>query len=363
MNKSLLALFVVLTCLTATAAYAGGATIPPGAGGDVGGANSGGAGGKESSHATDQGRMVDPLADPNGSADLLPISIAGVSVGGNPPPTIHEPTVCECPSHFFGIPMVGVGITYWEPTFVAEVTHHPGRRLTLDGDDVLSSYQQEFGAVNGNSSQSTHHGENRAQVHWYVYPIFKPLGFGYLDGVCLNNEGTFDLAGLTEVDPTWQDDIWANIFSPESALFANPVMQLAYVADAVAASVSYPLDPLFWCAGAWGPVYPFSGNPNTQSSDQGSDALVMSKYLAREFRLGLMWATIGPEAICSSTPSPVWFKTEFRVDPIYPHPIYGSPIYIGQTEVRWGLIPPANDPTEQDAAYLLWVAHQCCLRF
>jgi len=312
--------------------------------------------------ATDQGGFFDPITDPNWSADLFPISIAGISMGGTQPPTIHEPTICECPSHFFGYPVPGIGITYWEPAFVAEVTHHPGRLLTLGGDDILSSYQQEFGAVNGNSSGVSHNGENRAQVHWYSYPIFRIIGV-FVNGICLNDEGGFNLVTSTEIDPTWQDDIWANVFSPEAALFANSIMQLACVADAAAASVSYPLDPLFWCAGAWGPAYPFSGNPNTQSSAAGSNALVMSKFLAREFRLGLMWATIGPEAECSAVISPVWLKTQFRVDPIYPNPTYGSPIYIGQTEVRWGLVPPANYPTEQDSAYLLWVAHQCCLRF
>lgn len=290
MNRSLLALFVVLTCLTATAAYAGGAAIPSGAGGDVGGASSGS--GKESSHATDQGRMFDPLADTNWSADLFPISIAGVSVGGSQPPTIHEPTVCECPSHFFGIPMIGVGITYWEPTFVAEVTHHPGRLLTLDGDGVLSSYPQEFGAVNGNSSQSTITARTVPRCIGTSTDLQDPRI--RLPRRCgLNNEGTFDLAGLTEVDPTWQDDIWANIFSPESALFASPIMQLACVADAVSASVSYPLDPLFWCAGAWGPVHPFSGNPNTQSSDQGSNALGSDSARQLPYRAGFGLSPMG----------------------------------------------------------------------
>lgn len=308
------------------------------------------------------GTIFNPLTDPNWAADLFPITVMGVSMGGSQPPTVNEPPVCICPSHFFGVPMPGIGITYWEPTFVAEVTRHPGKLLTLGGANVLPGFQQETGPANGNASGSTNNGENRAQVHWYTYPLFKIIGM-FVDTACFNDEGGFNLASVSEVDPTWQNDIWANIFSPEATLFANPVMQLACVADAVSASVSYPLDPLFWCAGAWGSAYPFSGNPNTQSSDQGSNALVMSKFLAREFRLGLMWDTIGPQAECFAVPSPIWIKTEFRVDPIYPHPVYGSPIYIGQTSVRWGLIPPANYPTEQDSAYLLWVAHQCCLRF
>jgi conjugal transfer pilus assembly protein TraU len=307
-------------------------------------------------------QFYNPISDTNWG-DMFPITIGGVRMGGDQPPTIFEPTVCICPSHFFGYPIPGFGITYWEPAFVVEVTRHPGRLTTLGQNNVLgNAYDTETGPGGGNSAKGDHEGEDRKQVHWYSYPLFRILGVE-INSLCTNDEGGFDLAAITEVDPSWQNDVWAAVLSPENAMFANPIMQATCAVDALAAAVSYPLDPLFWCAGAWGTVYPFSGNPHSTSSDQQSNALTLSKFLARQFRTGMMLDTIGPQATCSAQFSPVWVKTQFRVDPIYPHPTFGHPIYVGQTEFRWGMIPPANYPLWQDSSYLLWVAHQCCLRF
>lgn len=322
--------------------------------------------GSGSGHVTDRGRMFNPVSDPNWAQDTFPIVISGMAAPptSENPPTVDEPPICICPTHLFGAMEVpGIGVSYWEPQYIAEVTHHPGRMLTLPGgEDILgSTYAKEFGPVHGKSGASETTGETRSQVHWYDYPVLEVVGLA-ISSACTNSEDGFDLASITEINPLWQGGPWAVYASPEATLFANPLMQFACIADAISATTWFPLDPLFWCAGAWGPVYPFTGNPNTQSTDQGSDALTMSKYIALNFRAAMMWDTIGPQAECNAWPSPIWVKTEFRVDPIYPHPVYGPPIYIGQSEVRWGLGPPANYPTEQDAAYLLWVARQCCLR-
>lgn len=310
-----------------------------------------------------EGNLFNPLSDPNWLSDFFPITIMGISMGGSQPPTIEEPPICECPSHLFGYPVPGIGMTYWEPNFVVEVSRQPGDMMTLGGFDIFGgTYSAETGGATSNTAGAGSAGANRAQVHWYNYPIFAMIGEEF-DSMCTSSAGTFNLAAITEVDPTWQNDIWSQIFSPEASLFATPIMHLACPADAAASAVAFPLDPIFWCAGAWGSVYPFSGNPNNESSDQQGNAMLLSKFLARQFRLGLMWATIGPEAVCSSVPSPIWIKTEFRVDPVFPLPTYGLPIYFGQTEVRWGLAPPSNFPAHQSSAYLLWQAHQCCLRF
>lgn len=309
-----------------------------------------------------KGKIFNPLTDTNWK-DMFPIVIGGVNAtGASQPPTVNEPAVCLCPSHFFGFPVPGVGLSFWQPSYVVEVTRHPGRLLTLGGADVLGkAFKFEASPQRGNSANSENEGENHQQVHWYAYPLFKIIGLG-ISSLCTSMQGTFDLAAITEVDPTWQNDLWAIVLSPDAALFAGPIAQLACVADAASAAVWYPLDPLFWCAGSWGSAYPFSSNANTASSDTQTNALELAKFLARESRFGLVLATITPAAMCSSFWSPVWIKTQWRVDPIYPHPIHGHPIYIGQTPIRWGFIPPANYPTEQDSAYLLWQARQCCIR-
>ncbi len=309
-----------------------------------------------------KGRLFNPITDVNWY-DMFPITIFGISLlGGSQPPIIREPPICFCPSDFFGIPLPGIGITYWEPLYVAEISSAPGCLITLGGIDALGwSFDNLSGPKTGSgatqSSTSSHE-----QVHWYVYPLWGIIDAA-LTTFCKNTSQGFDLAGITEIDPLWQNDIWANVFTPEASIFSTLPMQAACMVDAVASSISFPIDPLFWCAGAWGSVYPLSANPNSVQSDQQSNALTLSKYIAFEARTGMLLTTVGPGAICSSTFSPIWTKSQFRVDPIYPFPNYGSPIYIGKSQVLWGYMPPSNFPTQQDSAYMIWNAQQCCLRF
>ena len=49
------------------------------------------------------------------------------------------------------------------------------------------------------------------------------------------------------------------IINPEALLFGNPIAQTACVADSVAATVSQPIDPLFWCMGSWVRLSPVGG--------------------------------------------------------------------------------------------------------
>jgi conjugal transfer pilus assembly protein TraU len=71
--------------------------------------------------------------------------------------------------------------------------------------------------------------------------------------------GDMDIAYLSEVDPMWNDSTLSMIINPEAALFGNLIAQAACAADAAASSAGLPLSPLFWCAGAQGSMYPFTG--------------------------------------------------------------------------------------------------------
>ncbi len=308
------------------------------------------------------GRFFNPMTI--NWSDMFPITIAGAAIGSNfDPPMVREPSICTCPSHFGGWPSPGLGITYWEPLYVAEVERQPGCFPSLGGDQLLSGFSFEEGGAHGAATKmggST----NRSQVHWYVYPVFGILDL-FTQDACMNSSDEFALGFISEIDPVWQNDLWADLLSPESVLFTSLPMQMACVADAASAAVWVPLDPLFWCAGSWGSVYPFSGTPNTSVSDQQANMLELSKFLAMEARMGMMLDTVGPQAECFSVPNPIWIKSQFRINPVYPlQQIDGEPpIYIGQTEWRWGDIPPANFPLNQSSVYMVWNAQQCCLRF
>lgn len=316
------------------------------------------------SAATCHGRqlLVEAVSDTNWN-DMFPVVIGGtIDVPAEPqPPIIREPPVCVCPRPPYGQPTPGVGVTYWAPEYLAEVTRSPGCLVGLGGQDVLGgAFANQTGGQRGGASGIGAASGSLLQAHWYIYPLFQMISAS-INSMCFNSTSPFSLAAMTELDPTWHNDLWAAILAPESSLFANPVMQSACLVDAASTAVAFPIDALFWCAGSWADgIYPFSGNTNSQQSDQQANMLLLTKFLALQARVGLILDTVGPQAICFAVPNPILLKSQFRVDPLYPLPQYGAPIYIGQTEMRWGDIPPANFPMNQDSVYLMWIAHQCC---
>lgn len=308
------------------------------------------------------GKLYNPLTDTDWN-NVFPITIAGVPMGAgtNPinPLMAAMPPVCVCPT-IFGFPFVGVGVTYWQPTFVAEVEHRPGCLSSLGGINILPGYSMlhsEQSAPGAHRNKAT----NRMQVHFYQYPLFSMLEM--MKTVwCKAPSGTFNLAYITEVDPLWQDDLWGAVFAPESALFSNPIAQAACSVDAVAASGGLPLDAMFWCAGSWGSVYPLSGNSQHSGDAFTMNNQVLSKFMARHHRMGLQWQTIGPTAICFSHPNPIWVKSQYRFNQVGPIPRYGRAVAPGDTGRMFTFPPVANVPTQENTINLIWQGQQCCLK-
>jgi len=311
------------------------------------------------------GRLFNPMSDTDWN-NLYPITIAGVQTGpGVNPPLMYEPPVCVCPG-IFGIPSPGIGITFWEPLYVAEIERTAGCLESLGGESIFGA---SSGATSGfaalNSEQSNRNGlveanVSRMQIHWYEYPVFGVLDM--FQSLACMSAPTFDLAYLTEVDYTWQDDEWGIFFSPEAALFADPVLQAACSLEAVSSTMGFPLDAMIWCSGSWGGTYPLTGNGNQSNSPFTLNNLVMSKFIARQSRLGLQWQTIGPNAICSAMPNPVWVKSQYRIDQVGPVPRYGKPVVIGD-EALTQTPQVSNAPTHESTVNLIWQGEQCCVRF
>lgn len=307
------------------------------------------------------GRFFNPITDPNWK-NFFPITILGVKLGPNSnPPLMYEPPICICPSRMLGIPMPGIGITFWEPLYIAEIERTPGCMSSLGGLNLLPSYRMQAGdqvAAHGHDDATN---MTRMQMHWYTYPIFYLLEL-FKEVGCLSSSG-FALGYLTEVDPTWQNDLWGAVWSPEATLFKSPLAQMACSVDAVASSVAYPLDALFWCQGTGGSTYPMTGNSQHLDSNQTSNMSLLGKFLSKGHRQLMLFGTIGPQAQCFATPMPFIIKSQYRVNPVFPTRTRGTPVYLGQSEFRWGLAPPANFATRESSYYLIWQGQQCCLRF
>ena len=147
-------------------------------------------------------------------------------------------------------------------------------------------------------------------VHWYKYPLINWLNLITSVG-CLQT-GDFDIAYITELDPTWQDSEMSFVLSPESTLFGNPIAASACAADSLSSTLqNKPIDSLFWCAGAQGTHYPLTGHVNAPLSPVQT-ALLLTERLNYKMHREVLISDSSPKTgeICREhyytvTPNPV----------------------------------------------------------
>lgn len=308
------------------------------------------------------GQWYNPITDTDWN-NIFPITIAGVQLTNgsntNPPLMNSMPPICVCPT-VFGFPFVGIGVTYWQPTYISEIERRPGCLSSLGGIQALSGYSMLHSEQTTSDNNHTGETSNRMQVHWYEYPVASMLEI--MKSVTCKSSSGFNLAYVTEVDPLWQDDLWSAIFSPESALFANPIAVASCAVDAVASSFSTPLDAMFWCAGTWGQVYPLAGNSSHTGDPFTMNNQIQAKFIARSHRMGLMFQTIGPSAVCSSHPNPIWVKSQYRYNQVAPVQRRGRAVVTGDYGRLFQFPPVTNPPTMEHTVNLIWQGQQCCLK-
>jgi conjugal transfer pilus assembly protein TraU len=365
-KHTLAAAGLMLAVLTALPSYAqttgsgtssgssgsGGVSTP--GGGNSGGNSSGGY------NPACHGTMFKPFSDMDWNL-AFPITIMGVPAGGGTnPPLMYEPPVCVCPGPF-GIPSYGVGITYWEPLYVSEIQRTPGCLSTLGGMQFSNKYMQLHGEHEQGSDDSNSGTATRMQGHWYQYPVFSMLDI--MKSMACKSGSGFALGYITEIDPTWQDDAWGAMFTPEASLFANPIAQAACAVDAVSSQLGFTFDPLFWCAGAWGPMFPLTGNSQPGNGAFLVNGQIQAKFMFRLHRLGMLWQTIGPTATCFAHPNPVILKSQYRINQIGPIPRRGvSPPPVIGTHGAMLMPPVANTPALESTDNMIWQGQQCCAR-
>jgi len=153
-------------------------------------------------------------------------------------------------------------------------------------------------------------------VHWYKYPLIYWLQI--ITSLACMQTGEFDIAYLTELDPTWNDDELSFVLNPEAVLFGNQAAQTACAADATSAQVGLPLDKLFWCAGSQGSLYPLDGTVADEKSPISAAVLLTERMDFKMHREGLVWES-SPDSgdvingpICHEYLSPIMPKSRYR---------------------------------------------------
>ena len=304
------------------------------------------------------GRFVNPIADVCWEC-LFPISIGPVRIGsasGAPDTPNPGSPICFCGSP---IPRIGLSLGVWEPARLVDVTRTPWCYPNLGGlsiDPGLPAARGRTASSGGDGAQgSVWH------AHYYVYPLLSWIG-ALIDLGCLEG-GSLDIAWTSELDPAWLDDELSFLLNPEAALFANLPAQAACAADCAAASAALPLDPLFWCAGCQGGMYPLTGNVAAHVGGVQASLLAAQRLVYRLHRAGLAWGTSGSAALCGRYPMPIMKKSQYRWQMTVPVPAT-SPMTgcnpTGRSSVLWERFRELPVSGES-FGYLLWRKRNCCI--
>lgn len=270
--------------------------------------------------------MFNPVSDICWNC-FFPIRIGAISMweNGMPDPINEGSLLGYCPMAAPPYYRVGVNVSYWEPVTLTDVVKQPWcmeslgfsintpNSLQLRGDDSYSG--------SGNSFQSGR-GSNY-DVHWYHYPIFKILDL-VREIACMQEDTEFDVAYMTEIDISWLDsEETSAVLFPEATLFNNVVSDLACTADALVTLTGFStaIDPLFWCQGGQGSMYPFVGKTTTRQSPLANAVEILQKFNAKLHRQGfVMESHSGNPANCALFPDVYLPKMRYRYQLTRPTP-------------------------------------------
>lgn len=305
-------------------------------------------------HAICGGMPLNPVTDVAWQS-IFPIKIGGIRIGMNtdvpPVPTQADLPVCVCPIPIPPFVRLGLSLEFWEPTNIIETVKDPFCFPTI-------AYQIMADSKNGTTTDDGRPTKQSfGQGHIMSFPVWTMMEI-LTDFVCVENS-YFDVLGITEIDPFWQDDSMAMIQYPEVLLFANPIAQLSCVPDAVSSAVGIPLDPLFWCAGSFGSIYPLTGHVLDNDYVQAQGTLAARTVYLEARRLKLTDHAIN---ICSKMLTPIWVKSHYKYQLAKPVRGIGA-INVGRTSILWGSLknPPLGGTGAPDNfAWILFKKRVCC---
>ncbi len=319
-----------------------------------------------------EGKKLDPLC-PDGEVwsgklitdicwgCLFPIRIAGGQWGdGSVPHGVTDKTFCACDTPT-GIPELGLTLGLWSPARLIEIVRNPWCAPSLGGTMLNESAVSRLRLL-GSGGQAEYDASETSffNYHYYAFPLYILLDLFWDDRCNADGYRDFDLVYVSELDPTWNNDELAFFTNPEAVIFANPIAVAACAIDGVAATAGHPIDAMFWCAGTWGHLYPFSGVAYTSAgTDVRISSLLATRATAALHRRGLAWKTVGNDALCGGHIYPFIPKNQYRMTLFYPVAETTRAHAIGESTFRWGGAKAFPGPGE-DHVYLLWRWQDCC---
>lgn len=296
---------------------------------------------------------------------MFPIGIAGglmnFGVAGDDYDTgAGSAPICACASNL----TIGTPMSLWEPRYMVDTTNKPGCMPLLGGVDISPPYNAaEYGAIkrtntiiNGSAKSAFMH------VNEYINPVMTALGV-IAASPCFDSR-SFDVPYISWADPTWNDDSLSLMLTPYAYPFAGIPSIAAEMPDAIAATFSFPLASLFWVAGAWGPMYPLTGNVATANTPEQVAHLLLTRTFAKLHAAGSQQSPAGKEALQScgamGFPQLIMDKRQYKTNRVFPFPDnmctpIGRPLLLQEKG--------AARPNDKDYGYFVFQRKDCCQPF
>lgn len=294
---------------------------------------------------------------------FFPIRIAAAASGRNVPHGAAS-AACLCPGRF-GYPTPGITYGMWYPDKIFETVRLPYCSPTLGKQlkkGASTGEDGKFDLTMGGPNTQEHEETQRPfyNFHIFAFPIAQIMHY-MQSTVCVSKGATdANLLYASEFDPTWNNTSLAMMTTPEALLFANPIAIGACIGDGVAATVRQPIEALFWCAGTWGGMYPFTGFNGYGGAPQRVAAITNTRALAAMHRRGLALQSKGDAAVCSNKVAVKIVKNQYKWQQAYPVPETKSNHWIGESVWKWGEfrhVPAVGE----DFVNFLWIWNDCCV--
>lgn len=254
---------------------------------------------------------------------IFPIKVAGVALGdGHAPQGSAKEALCICEDRN-GVPQFGVVTGKWNTAKLVELTPKAFCSPVMGGVKLQDSWKKFGGqpyTPQGKTGEST---TSYYNYHAFAFDLFRMLEL-YSKFRCKNNYemglDDFDLAYMSEYDPSWNDEALAMLAFPESALFSNPIAQLAQIPDCFTSSIGKPIDSFFWTAGCWGQLYPIGGNAVSTRHPAMEVNLLAARALTLEHRRFFAHRTVGKDILCKTRVFPHLKKSQYKFQLMFPSP-------------------------------------------
>ncbi|CAL7962395.1 Protein TraU [Gammaproteobacteria bacterium] len=259
-----------------------------------------------------ENRFVNPISDICWDC-LFPITIGSMDVVRSEYPDTENPSIPIelCLTEGVKIPRIGLNIGFWEPFAMTDVTPDPYCMVNL-------GFKMDIGNAGRGGKQARDPADSGAfyYVHWYKYPLI--LWLNIITSIGCMQGGDFDIAYLTELDPTWNDDELGFVLNPEATLFGNTIAQAACAADAAKAQTDISIDKLFWCLGTQGGTYPLTGRVFDEKGPIHA-AVLLTERMDFKMHRQLLIEDSSPDdgggfdgPICSQHFAPIMPKSRYR---------------------------------------------------